>query len=213
MATFKGGILGGFSGTVGAVVGSIWKGLFTMRGKQQYTTNPNTPAQQAQRAKFRVMIQFLRPLLGIIRIGYNSLAIGITEFNAAMSYNVKEAIAGVSPDFSVDYPKVKLSSGTLIGALNPSANSPIAGDVEFMWDDNTDGALALSSDLAYVAIVCPAMGLAVAKNSTCPRDMGSCIVTLPVVFSGKQVQCYIFFKQADGVEVSDSTFVGAIEVL
>ena len=36
MGTIKQGILGGFSGKVGTVVGSSWKGISYMRGK---TTN------------------------------------------------------------------------------------------------------------------------------------------------------------------------------
>ena len=39
MGTIKQGILGGFSGKVGTVVGSSWKGISYMRGQAQNVKN------------------------------------------------------------------------------------------------------------------------------------------------------------------------------
>ena len=52
MGTIKQGILGGFSGKVGTVVGSSWKGISYMRGQAQSVKNPRTAKQMAQRDKF-----------------------------------------------------------------------------------------------------------------------------------------------------------------
>ena len=53
MGKIKQGILGGFRGKVGTVVGASWKGIAYMRGLPQSIKNPKTAAQQAQRAFFR----------------------------------------------------------------------------------------------------------------------------------------------------------------
>ena len=53
MGKIKQGILGGFKGKVGTVVGSSWNGISYMRGIAQSVRNANTPAQQKQRAFFK----------------------------------------------------------------------------------------------------------------------------------------------------------------
>ena len=49
MGTIKQGILGGFNGKVGTVVGASWKGIAYMRGQAQSVRNPKTAAQVMQR--------------------------------------------------------------------------------------------------------------------------------------------------------------------
>ena len=56
MGTIKQGILGGFSGKVGTVVGSSWKGISYMRGQAQSVKNPRTAKQMAQRDKFSLAL-------------------------------------------------------------------------------------------------------------------------------------------------------------
>lgn len=111
MAKILNGILGGFSGKVGTVIGACWKGIDYMRGLATSITNPNTPAQVEQRARFSLIIAFLRPLTGFLRIGFRSAAIKMSAFNAAMAYNVKHAVSGAYPEFAIDYDQVLLSRG------------------------------------------------------------------------------------------------------
>ena len=53
MGKIKQGILGGFRGKVGTVIGASWNGIAYMRGLPQSVKNPKTAAQQAQRAFFK----------------------------------------------------------------------------------------------------------------------------------------------------------------
>ena len=53
MGKIKQGILGGFRGTVGTVVGSSWNGIAYMKGKPQSVRNPRTDAQLQQREFFK----------------------------------------------------------------------------------------------------------------------------------------------------------------
>ena len=59
MGTIKQGILGGFSGKVGTVVGSSWKGISYMRGRAQSVRNPRTEGQMEQRSKFAQVLELL----------------------------------------------------------------------------------------------------------------------------------------------------------
>jgi hypothetical protein len=45
MGKIRQGILGGFNGTVGTVVGGSWKGTAYMRGKAQSIKNPRTKSR------------------------------------------------------------------------------------------------------------------------------------------------------------------------
>ena len=53
MGKIKQGILGGFRGTVGTVIGSSWNGIAYMKGKPQSVKNPRTDAQVQQRTFFK----------------------------------------------------------------------------------------------------------------------------------------------------------------
>ena len=55
MGTVKKGILGDFSGKVGSVVGSNWKGIGYIRSLPKKVGNPRTLPQKSHRAKFRFM--------------------------------------------------------------------------------------------------------------------------------------------------------------
>ena len=53
MGKIKQGILGGFRGKVGTVIGASWNGISYMRGLAQSHKNPKTAAQMTQRAFFK----------------------------------------------------------------------------------------------------------------------------------------------------------------
>ena len=53
MGKIKQGILGGFKGKVGTVIGASWNGISYMRGIAQSHKNPKTAGQLAQRAFFK----------------------------------------------------------------------------------------------------------------------------------------------------------------
>ena len=53
MGKIKQGILGGFKGKVGTVIGSSWNGISYMKGRPQSVRNPRTDAQVQQRNFFK----------------------------------------------------------------------------------------------------------------------------------------------------------------
>lgn len=212
MSTINQGILGGFSGKVGTVIGGNWNGINYMRGLPTSYTNPRTPAQLAQRAKFAAAIQFLRPLTPFLKIGFKNAAYRMSGFNAAMSYTLKNALTGTYPAYSIDYPKVMVSRGPLSGAQNPSVVSAITGKVDFSWDDNSSDVGAQADDLVLLVIYCPALQKAIAIIGSSTRISGSQSITVPESFSGNEVQCYIGFHNTTQSVSSDSTFVATVTV-
>ncbi len=62
MGKIKSGILGGFNGKVGSVIGASWKGISYMRGIAQSIKNPKTEAQVMQRDYFAQLTQMASQL-------------------------------------------------------------------------------------------------------------------------------------------------------
>lgn len=213
MAKLVMGVLGGFSGKVGTVVGSIWKGIATIRAYVANVTNPNTPAQLEQRSKFKLIIEFLRPLTAFLRVGYKSLATQKTAFNAAAKYNLANALTGTYPDFTINYPEVKVSRGNLPGPSGYTATSTVPTEINFAWTDNSWEQGSAAEDKAMLVVYDPARGMSVNITGGGQRDAGSQVITLPEAFSGDLVQCYLAFGDPTGAVCSDSQFVGAVTVL
>ena len=109
-----------------------------MRSLATNVSNPQTEPQMAQRQKFSVTMGFLQPLTEFVKTGFKNYAVKKTCLNAAMSYNIRNAISGAYPDQVIDYPNALVSRGSLPAALNQVAASTVAGTVVFTWDDNSD---------------------------------------------------------------------------
>ena len=138
MGKIKQGILGGFKGKVGTVIGSSWNGISYMRGIAQSVKNANTPAQQTQRA-------FFKEVMGISgQLSNEQLAFlfpltpkGMTRRNALAQQLAADALVDGN-NKSVD-----LANVTTLGNA-PTADMPAAvivaeGDnLTISWDGASD---------------------------------------------------------------------------
>jgi hypothetical protein len=59
----------------------------------------------------------------------------------------------------------------------------------------------------------PAKGLSVAIAAGNTRASETQVVTVPNLFAGDEVQCYLSFANASGSACSDSRYVGAVVVV
>jgi hypothetical protein len=213
MGTINQGILGGFSGKVGTVIGGSWKGINYMRGKAASISNPQTEAQLDQRARFGAALKFLQPLTAFLRVGFKNYAVRMTAFNSAMSYNLNNALTGTYPDYSIDYASALVSRGSLPGALNPEVSSTAASVIDFTWDDNSTDSNATTDDKVLLVVYNPAKQQAVTVVGGNARTEGSQAVTVPASFTGDQVQCYIAFQNASQSVLSNSQHVGGLIII
>jgi hypothetical protein len=212
MSKISSGILGGFSGKVGNVVGAKWKGIDTMKIKPSNIRNPKTPRQLDQRTRFSTIIGFLKPMAEFIRVSFRPYAKKMTQFNAAMSYNLQHAITGTYPNYSVDFSKALVSRGSLTEAINGAATSPSKGNVVFTWSDNTGSGSALSSDKAMLLAYNPSKQQAVSNITNVERDTATATLTVPDDFSGNLIHLYLSFANAEGSKVSNSIYCGSVTV-
>lgn len=202
MGTIKKGILGGFSGKVGTVVGGSWKGIAYMRGQAQSIKNPRTARQVEQREKLKFIVKTLKPFENIINLGFK-VGKG-SPMNAAVSYNVKNAVTGTVPNLSLDYEEFMFSRGKLISALAANVSKSSGGilmDFEYIGGDGTDLAIAVGINKTTKEVV-------ICEDPENVRDNASTFLTTPASWSGAQVACYIVMKSADGTGVSNSFYAG-----
>lgn len=212
MGTIKQGILGGFSGKVGTVIGSSWKGISYMRGRAQNVKNPRTEGQMEQRSKFSLALEFLKPITAYIRTGYKMYANKQTAFNAAMSYIVKNAVSGIYPNYMLDFSQVLVSRGSLTQPLNANATMA-AGKVSISWTDNSGQGDAQPIDVAMPLAFNTDKGEAVFSTNSATRADQLAELTFPADWVGNTVEIYIGFISADGINVANSLYLGSNTVI
>ena len=213
MGTIKKGILGGFSGKVGTVVGATWKGIAYMRSLPQKVKNPRTEPQMMQRTKFAVTLNFLKPLNGLLRTGWKQYAHRQSPINAAMSYTIANAITGTYPNYAIDPSKVLISRGSLTPAANASVTASAGGSIIFNWDDNSGSSAARQTDRALLVVVNPDKSEAVFDTAGATRSETTLSVNLPADWVGETVEAYIGFISEDGREVANSVYLGNIVII
>lgn len=209
MGTIKKGIIGGFSGRVGPVIGSSWNGKPYMKGRPATVANPRSEKQLDHRGKFTAAIRFLRPMNAFLRAGFVEMAVDKTAFNAAMSYTYNHVVKGIYPDYEIDYPRVLVSQGSLAGAWNPAVEAS-GGQVHFSWQNNADNMEVMDSDKALLLVYNARQQKAIAVVGGHTRDSGSQWVNLPDVFMGDTLHCYMAFQNSDGTAASNSQYLGTL---
>jgi hypothetical protein len=212
MSKISSGILGGFSGKVGNVVGAKWKGIDTMKIKPSKVSNPKTLGQLDQRTRFSTALGFLKPLTDFLKVGFRHYAKRMSAFNAAMSYTLLNAITGSYPNYSIDYSVALVSRGTLTSGSGAAVASSAAGSLTLTWTDNSGNGSALSSDIAMIVAFNPTRSEAVSMMAGPQRSTETAAVTVPNDFSGQTVYVYLAFINAEGSKVSNSIYCGSVVV-
>jgi hypothetical protein len=129
------GILGGFSGKVGPVVGGKWKDVDYMRG-YVVPANPNTAGQQAGRAKFAQLVKTARSLLSIIlQQFWDPFYSNMSGFNAWISQNYALADSAGIIDETAIMAKGTLVPETLVTATYDTSTGNVVGT----WVESSTG--------------------------------------------------------------------------
>ena len=208
MGKINQGILGGVPGKVGNVIGGTWKGIDYLRIKPSSIANPRSEGQVDQRSKFSTVLRFLQPMTDFLRVGFKLYASGMTQFNAAMSYNLNNAITGAYPNFMIDYSQALVTRGNLTGVLNPIISPNTPEQVEIFWQDNSGSGSAQSTDKAMIVVLNQAKGQAIYVTNGPSRSATTATIDLPSDFLGDTVEIFLGFISADGTKVSNSQYLG-----
>lgn len=207
MGIISKGILGPFSGTVGTVVGSSWKGIDYMRSLPRKSNRPPSQQQDEQRLKFALIGGFLRSMTPLLQMSYKSEGKNMSGFNSALSYNLKNAVTGAYPDFDIRYDMALVSRGALPNAAAPQA--VVAGNsIEWTWTDNTGAGKAAATDKAILVAYCHELKQTIFEFGA-ERSTGEATLAA-TAFAGREVETWIGFISADGKSVATSLYTGQV---
>ncbi|MBP1841691.1 DUF6266 family protein [Formosa algae] len=212
MATFEKGILGGFSGKVGNVVGARWRGKDIMRSLPQRGKYTPSAKQEEQRAKFKIVIQFLTPLQEVLNLYFGNKQDDKSRFNLATSYHLKEAVVSTALGYEIDYAKVLISKGDLRG-LNSGTLAAGAGQILTLnWADNSGQGNASPFDELMVVAYAPDLNLFYSDLAVDTRDATTATVNLPAYMSTFEVEVWASFNKPETTLAAISTYLGRVTV-
>ncbi len=212
MGKINQGILGGFSGKVGTVVGSSWKGIAYMRARTSNRKQVRTAKQLAQQKKFSAIVGFLRPMKAYIQVGYKNYTQGQTAYNAATSYISKNAFSGEHPDVALNYAAVLVSRGSLQPVADAVA-SAVKGKVKFTWTDNSGFSEASATDLAMPLIYNAERGEAVFDLTAASRAEEEVSISIPSAWTNYTLHLYLGFMSAESASVANSVYLGTVTAI
>ncbi len=195
MAKIEMGILGGFSGRVGTVVGYYRRGAWFVRAYQPHINDRKSAAQLEQRSRFKAMIQFASPATPVLRVGLRQVAADcqITEGNAFLKIN-KECFPRESRNSrAIDYPSLQFSRGSLAAPQALQYAVDEGGVLAVRWSAG-DGRLA---DRIHIYVYCPAAMTGIALEGE--RGRHGLQALLPQDFVGEELHLWAFAAAADGM--------------
>ena len=202
MGKFNQGILGGFSGKVGTVIGAFWKGRNVMRALPRYFHDANTPDQQKQRAKFKTVGKLVSIMSPLLAIGYKMFAVDETAQNVF----VRDTLAnGFGASGAIDYDRLRFAKGSFVNVATPSATVGQNHTLNVAWDDNTGAGIGVTgSDPVFVMALNPAKNEMVYDTENNIREDESATLTHPSGWAGDTVHIYVATKELKGPICSNS---------
>ncbi|QZE13308.1 hypothetical protein K4L44_12000 [Halosquirtibacter laminarini] len=209
MGKISKGILGGFSGTVGSVVGSTWKGIDVIRSKPKMYKKSSTQSQIEQRKKFGAAVKFFSNIQDVIKISFHEAAIHQTAHNVAIKENFKHFSYDAQRDeIKIDYSKLIISNGSRPPVRNLVATKSADNMFEIDWEydafeDEYKDPYIHFLFIAEDGKVLPRMKLDLLVSTQCNINMKE------LGLSGN-VHAYCFFNYTDSEGIhrtSDSAYV------
>jgi hypothetical protein len=205
----KTGILGGFQGKVGTVIGSTWRGESIMRALPKTAAKAPTESQRIQRLKFKAVSEFLNPLRTTLSTYFGNDTGVKSKYNMATSYHITNAVEITEQGTQILYPRVLVAKGTLFGFQNLTT-TPSETVITLNWEDNTVFGNAKAEDTVNVVCYIEEVNTFYVFESIANRDGLTASVTLPQNFLGYNVEVYAFLYDKVSKTSSNSVYLGNI---
>lgn len=207
MATYNSTTFGAISGRHGSAVAANTKNGKCILKIFKAPSNPNTDKQVAQRTKFGFVNSELSCMRELFKITFGSTL----GKNQAVSYALKDAVMGISPNFNLDYSKLKISIGSLYGTGLVSAINTAGITVKVDWN-YTDLTGNTASDQVNLAFFNIDSKEALLKQNIALRIENTVEIELPAVWADQNVHCWIYFSAPDGSVNSTSQYIDLLQL-
>ena len=108
------GLVGGVTGKIGNIIGYYRRGKYLARAYNPNTTNVRSRLQQRQRARWITLMELLRPVIELLRIGFHYDTPGY-ELPNAMKKNMPFVTNSNPIDTEITFTDIQLSEGKFGG--------------------------------------------------------------------------------------------------
>lgn len=215
MATYVKGIFGSLSGSIGNVTTTKWKKLNVVKNKPgKYKGNPSK-AQQASRLKFGLVNSFLGRINKVIAVGYRPRKGKYIPINLATRALMANGVTGNYPDYKLDYPNISLTRtyAQIDFTLTPAIAVKTGNQLKISWALNPCADINTKlKDIAYIVLYSENIQRHIIYAGK-QRSALSLERTLPLMFSGEKVHCWMFFASADQKMVSPTDYLGEVTLI
>jgi hypothetical protein len=212
-------IIGDFKGTIGPVVLSESYGIATARGKPRKRGKGKKSAKQRKHTDtFSRVNKYLQQATNIINLGYQKPKNPkMSPFNAAVSWHFNNALAADQTRDVLDMEKIKFSSPVkkTQKAWQPTLSVSETDRVTVTWKLNSSPHKDTHLDDEAVIVVhfyYRGKYKFISYEKEAIRSDLSFSKELPFITKGKDVHCYMFMVSADKKRVSETQYLGQIQV-
>lgn len=210
MATFNNGPLGGFSGKLGTVVGTTWRGQNVMRSLPDLSARKFSAAQLLQQQRLKIVQEFLSGLKFLISETFGSKTSKNPPYNNAMSYHLTNALRHTEDGLALNYSKVLIGKGELCAIEQPLLERTAPEMLTLTWLDNSDQGLAYADDELIVIAYCPHFNHFECYRDTHQRSDTSCDLTTPLAFEGLEIELWATFYNVKKEMAATSRYLGRV---
>ena len=209
------GILGGFSGKVGPVVGYIRKGYAGMRAYRRHR-GPSTIEQQRIQLRFLELTKLANPFAPAYRTGLYKTAKGkdVSDYNVFIEKNFAAVSATPGLTTTVDFSKMVLAEGKLPPVLFARPDLTTPQTVSATFQPMLEVEETTSQDQVYLFVYCPSLEMGV-MSAPAERSTGHVSATVPAAWNGLEVHVWGFVMGNAPINMgmpSKSTYLGSGEI-
>ena len=205
MAKQMAGILGGYSGKVGPVVGYVWNGKPCVRACPQWVKNPRTAAQMEHRKMFKQEVQLAAKMSWAVgtTMRDEARANGMTAYNLFVKLN-QHAFGMEDERLTVDYSSLILSVGNVASVSVKSMEWTSDNVLDVRYERGTGS----SFDHLYLYAYIPDLEQGFLAAPAYRRDKRVALA-LPDYYAGHTAHVYLMVQTADG-RWCNSVYAGEI---
>ena len=213
MGILTNGPHGKMKGRTGNLVGRATKHGNVISARPHVSNKPASDDQLDVRGKLAMMSSFLSMIPTVINNGFKKYTSKMSAMNAAMKYNLKNAVYKNEEYFEIDISKVVLSKGPLFPPEEAAVTSEPGQKIVISWlPEPEDTEYNAENDMVTIVIYNPTHNQFTTAVNKAIRSDGIYTMQLSTYYEGDVVHCYMNFTSEKG-KVSDSVYIGETLVI
>ena len=206
MATSQNPLSGQMKGSVANFVTSSRNGQNEIRIKAFNPKDANSPAQQLQRACFKLIGDEYQTFGGIPDEGFPERPSNQSGYNQFMAANLPAAIDKSGAEPVIDYSKLTVSNGTLPQVV-VTGGSVVPAGISITYQTNVKIPKVKADDVVMVVAKTQIGELLYEKATRTAALSATILIDYPGIQAADVKCCYLFVLSADGKRASKSVFV------